>query len=131
VVRSEKLEASCSKRHYSDFLFHLCCVHHHNRVPRAAVEEGTFRTLAGALVAADAENRVDLDATKRRIVLVGNPEHAIFNRAIFYARGRTRAPGAAFGDNGQLLGFLFASGKEALGPGFVFELVGHHPDESP
>jgi hypothetical protein len=65
------------------------------------------------------------------MVFVRNPEHAVFHRAILHARRRTRAAGAALCDYGQLFGFFLAGSKKTLGPGFVFELVGHHPDESP
>jgi len=119
------------ERHYSDFLLHFDRIHHHNRIPGTTIEEGSLRTLAGAFVAANAENRVHLDPTKGRMVLIWNPKHAVFHRAVFHAGRRTSAAGAAFCDYSQLFGFLFACGKEALGPGLMFELVGHHPDNSP
>jgi hypothetical protein len=65
------------------------------------------------------------------MVFVRNPEHAVFHRAVFHARGRTGTAGTALCDHGQFFGFFLAGSKKALGPGFVFELVGYHPDESP
>jgi hypothetical protein len=65
------------------------------------------------------------------VVFVWNPEHAVFHRAIFHAGGRTGATSTAFRDNSQFFGFFLARGKKALGPGFVFELVRHHPDKPP
>ena len=49
------------KRHYSNFFFHLNRIDHHNCVPGTSVEERPLRALAGALVTADAQNRIDLD----------------------------------------------------------------------
>src|SRR2546429_7858248 len=73
---------------------------HDDGVPGGAIEEATVRALAKALLAAYAENRIDLNASEWRVVPVGNPKHAIFDRAVFNAGGRAGATGAAFGDDG-------------------------------
>jgi hypothetical protein len=80
-------EDAVLKRHDPDFFFHFGCVYHHNCIPGATVQKGAIRAFAGAFVTADAENGVDLDATEGRIILVRNPEHAVFYRTIFDARG--------------------------------------------
>src|SRR5437868_1353756 len=116
-----------SNRHHANFFFHLNRVHHHDRVPRTAVEEASVRAFAEALLASDTKNRVDLDSAEWWMVFVRNPEHAIFHGAIFHAGRRTRAPGAALGNDRQLLWFLLARRQEPFGFGFEFELVGHHP----
>ena len=103
--------------HHADFFFHLSGVHHGDGIPGAAVEEGAVRTLAGALIAADAQDGIHLDAAEGRVVLIRHPEHAVFHRAVFDAGGRTGATGAALGDNGQLFGLFLARSDYALGAG--------------
>ncbi len=112
--------------HGADFFFDLGSVDHDDGVPRAAVKEAAIGTLAKTLFAADAEDRIDLDAAKRRIVFVRYPEHAVFYRTVFDARGRAGTAGAAFGDDGEFFRFLFAGGSDALGARLVLQLVGHH-----
>lgn len=73
--------------HGADFLLHFRRVHHDDGVPGAAIEKAAVRALAEALLAADAENRIDLYASERRIVLVRNPEHAVFDGTVFDAGG--------------------------------------------
>src|SRR5215471_13441399 len=99
----------------ADARFHFSDVDHLDRVPRAAIEKRAVRTFAGALLAADAEERIDLDVPEGRMVLVRHPVHAIGHRAIRHARGRTRASGAAFGDDRKLFGPLFAGRGDAFG----------------
>jgi hypothetical protein len=113
-------------RHGADFFFDFDGVHHDDGVPRAAIEEAAVGALAKALFAADAEDGINLDAAEGRIVLVGNPEHAVFDRAVFDAGGRAGAAGAAFGDDGELFRFFLARGGDALGARFKLLLVGHH-----
>ena len=91
---------AASVGHGADIFFHCGRIHHDDGVPGAAIEEATVRALAKALLAAYAENRIDLNASEWRMVLVGNPKHAIFDRAVFNAGGRAGATGAAFGDDG-------------------------------
>jgi len=71
--------------HRPDFFFHFRNVHHDNRVPRASVEEGSLWTLTEALLTSDAEERVYLDAAVRWMIVIRDPKHAIFHRAILYA----------------------------------------------
>src|ERR1019366_4908103 len=70
---------------------------HFDGIPRAAVQEGAVRPLAGALLAANAEHGVHVDAAEGRMILVGHPIHAIGDGAIRHAGRRTGATGAAFG----------------------------------
>src|SRR6267378_1898475 len=64
-----------SVRHRSDDFLHFRDVHHHDSVPRAAIEEASIRSLAHALLASDAKNGVHVDASERRIILIRHPEH--------------------------------------------------------
>src|ERR1700722_6057118 len=85
-AKSQWLTAkSCSNCHRPDFFFHLNCIHHPDGVPRTAIQKATVRTLAEALLAADAQDGIDCDAAKRRAVFVRHPEHAVFHRTIFHA----------------------------------------------
>src|SRR5207244_211831 len=79
---------------------HLDCI------PRTAVEETAIGTLACALLAADAKVRIDLDAAKGWMLLIGNPIHAVGDRAIRDARRRPGTAGATLGDHGEFAGFF-------------------------
>src|SRR2546427_2544716 len=116
--------------HHADFLFHLAGVHHHDGIPGAAVEESSVWTLAGALLATDTQDRVHLNAAERRIVFIGDPEHAVLDRTIFHAGRRAGAAGATFRNDRQLFWLFLARSADSFGPWFVLELVGHHPDRS-
>src|SRR6202158_1802754 len=98
-----------SIRHCPDGLFDFRDIHHHDGVPRAAIQEASVRPLAEALLASDAQNRIHLDAPKRKIILVRHPEHAVFHRAILHASRRARAARAAFRYDRKFLWFLLAS----------------------
>src|SRR5262249_48687044 len=87
----------------------------------------TVRALAEALLAADAKNRINLNAAERRMVFVGDPEHAVFHGTVFHARRRTRAAGAAFRDDGEFFRLFLARERNAFGTRLVFQLVGDHP----
>src|SRR6266850_995139 len=115
-----------SVRHRADFFFNFDRVHHDDGVPRTAIEKAAVRALAQTFLAADAKNRDNLDAAKRRTVLVRHPEHAVLDRAVLDAGRRSRAPGAAFRDDGEFFRFLLARGGDSLGAGFKLLLVGHH-----
>ena len=56
--------------------------HHLYRIPRTTIKKRAVRALAGALLATDAKVRIDFDSSKRRMIFIGYPEHACFNRAI-------------------------------------------------
>ena len=62
VDLSLKLVASeaALNRHHSDFLFHFSRVDHGDGVPRTSIQEAAVGPFADALLASDAENRVDL-----------------------------------------------------------------------
>ena len=115
-------------RHRANFFFHFRGVHHRDRVPWTSVEEAAIGTLAEAFLAANAEDRIDSDAPEWRMIVVGNPEHAVFHRAIFNAGGRTGASRTAFGDDRELFGFFLAWGGEAFGLRFKLLLVRNHSD---
>jgi hypothetical protein len=95
--------------------------HHLDGIPRAAVKEGAIRSLAGALLATDAEIRINFDSTEWRVILVWYPEHTGFDWAIFNAGWRTGTTGATVGGDGKdsraLLARRFAV---ALGHGPMF-----------
>src|SRR6267143_1244777 len=95
-----------SVRHRADFFFDFRDIDHDDGVPRTAIKEAAIGALAKALLAADAENRVNLDAAKRRTVLIRHPEHAVLDRAVLHAGRRAGAAGAAFGDDGEFLRLL-------------------------
>src|SRR5712691_7131454 len=115
-----------SVRHRADFLFDLGDIDHDDGIPRAAIQEAPVRAFAEALLAAYALDGIDLDAPERRIVLVRHPEHAVFHRAVFHASRRSRATGAALGDDGKFFRLLFARECNSLGARLLFKLVGHH-----
>ena len=114
--------------HRSDFFFHFHRIHHHDGVPWTSIEEAAVWALADALLATDAQNRIDLHATEWRVIFIRHPEHAIFDGAVFDARGRTGAPGAAFGDDREFFGLFLTWSGEALGLRFELQFVGDHPD---
>ena len=115
-----------SVRHRADFFFDFNGIHHHDGVPGTAVQETAVRTLAEALLAANAQDRVNLDAPERRIVLVRDPEHAVFHRAVLHASRRPGATGAALRYDRQFFGLLLAGEGNPLRAGLKFLLVGHH-----
>ena len=115
-----------SVRHGADFFFDFGGIDHDDGVPRAAIQETAVRAFAEALLAADAKNRIDLDAPERRIVLVRHPEHAVFHGTVLDAGRRARAAGAALGDNRQFFGFFLARGGDSPRARLVLKLVGHH-----
>ena len=59
---------------------------HLNRVPGTAIEKRSIRTFARALLAADTEIRIYFDSTERRMVFIGHPEHAGFDRTVLDTR---------------------------------------------
>ena len=81
---------------------------HFNRVPGAAIEEGAVGAFARAFLTADAEIWIDFDTTERRMILVWNPEHAGFDRAVFDAGRGTGATCAAVGCDRQYSRSLLA-----------------------
>ena len=82
--------------------------HHVDCIPRAAIQERTVRTLSGAFRATDTGALVDLNAAEGRIVRIGHPKHASFNRTVFDTGGRARATGTAISCDGQNPGSLFS-----------------------
>src|SRR2546430_6328098 len=115
-----------SIRHGADFLFHFGGIHHHDGVPWAAVQEAAVGALAEALLAADAQNGINLDAPERRIVLIRHPEHAVFHRAVLHASGRSRAARAALRNNRQFFRLFLARRDDSLRARLLLQLVGHH-----
>src|SRR6267142_587657 len=119
-------DGGSSVRHRSDFFFDFRDIDHDDGIPRTAIEEAAVGALAEAFLAADAQNRVNLDAPKRWTVFVRHPKHAVLDGAVFHAGRRSRAPGTALGDDGEFFRFLLAGGGDPLGAGFKLLLVGHH-----
>jgi hypothetical protein len=81
---------------------------HLDRVPRTAIEKRAVRTFARTLLTANAEIRIDFDPSKRRVVVIGNPEHTGLNRTIFDTRRRPGAARAAIGGDCQYAWTLLA-----------------------
>jgi len=128
LVFLEYLEQEVLDRHYADFLLYFSGVDHGDGIPGATVEEAAVGAFADALLASDAKDGVDLNTSEGRIIVVGDPEHAVFYRTILDAGGRTCTSSAALGDDREFFGFLFARRGEAFGLRFKFELVGDHSD---
>ena len=114
-------------RHGADFFLHFGSVDHDDGVPRAAIQKAAIGTFAQTLLAANTKQGINLNAAEGRMVFVGNPEHAILDRAVFHARRRTGATRAAFSDDGEFFWFLLARGGDALGARFVLELIRDQP----
>jgi hypothetical protein len=113
--------------HCPDRLFDLGDIHHYDCIPGAAIQKAPVRTLAYAFLASYAEHRINLDAAKRRMVLIRHPKHAIFHRAIFHACRRSRATRAAFGNHSKFFRFFLASSCDPLGTRLMLQRVGDHP----
>ncbi len=73
--------------HWPDFFFYFSDIDHHDGVPGTAIQEAPVRTFAEALLAANAQKRVNLNPSERRIVLIVHPEHAILDRAVLHTSG--------------------------------------------
>src|SRR6202008_1509098 len=54
-------------RHDPHFLLHLGRIHHDDGIPGTPIQEAPIRPLADALLASNAQDRVDLDAPERRM----------------------------------------------------------------
>jgi hypothetical protein len=59
--------------------------HHFDRVPGTAIEECAVWSFADALLAANAKVWINFNASERRMILIGDPKHARFDRAILDA----------------------------------------------
>src|SRR5438874_11847329 len=117
LSRAGKIKRNCLLSRWSRWEIRQCdAVHgfpvigrnHFNCIPRATVQECAVRTFASALLTADAEVGVYFDTSEWRMVLVGNPEHAGFDRTIFDACRRARTPGAAVGSDCKYSRSFFA-----------------------
>lgn len=100
--------------------------HHFNCVPGTPIKESAIRSFADAFLAADTEIRIDFDAAKWRVIFIGYPEHARFNRAILDAGRRSRATGAAVRCDSKYARLLFASCFAVAyrhGPMFFYDVV--------
>src|ERR1017187_5200087 len=105
-----------SGRHFeADANLHLFYSYHFYGVPGAAIQKGAVGALAGALFAADAEDRINLDTAERQMIFIGHPVHAIGHRAIGHAGRRSGAARAAFGDDGKFFRPLLAWSSDSLG----------------
>src|SRR5947199_9987648 len=72
LAGSEELTAKrlLSERHHPDFCFQFGRIHYRAGIPRAAIEEASIRSFAVALLAADAQDRVNLNGATRGIVFI-------------------------------------------------------------
>src|ERR1022692_4907461 len=105
-----------SDRHFeADANLHLFYSYHFYGVPGAAVQESAVGTLAGALLATDTQDGIDLDTTERPMILIVHPVHAIRHRAIGHAGRRSGAPRAAFGDERKFRRPLLARRSDSRG----------------
>jgi hypothetical protein len=73
--------------------------HHFDRVPGAAVKKRAVGSFANAFLAANAEIRINFNASERRMIFVRYPKHASFDRTVFNASGGSRATGATVGSD--------------------------------
>src|SRR5260221_10611413 len=99
---------------------------HRDGVPRAAIQEASVRPLTDALLASDAQNRIDLNAAKWIMILVRHPEHAVFHPTILHARRRPRATRAALRYDRKFFWSFLARGADAFGTRLLLPLRGHH-----
>ena len=107
--------------------FPIVSGNHFNRIPWTTVEEGSVGSLTRTLLTSDTEIRIDFDTAERWVILVRDPEHAGFDRAVFDASRRTGAAGAAISSNGEdarsflALGFTVADRHRP----FLFYYIEH------
>ena len=66
--------------------FPIVSGNHFNSVPRATVKESAVWSFTDAFLTPDAEVRINFDAAKGRMIFIGHPEHAGFNRTILDTR---------------------------------------------
>src|SRR5712692_4913766 len=59
----------------ADLSFDVFNRHHFDGVPGTAIQERAVGALAGAFLAANAQERVDFDASEGRVFIVGDPVH--------------------------------------------------------
>src|SRR5216684_1320715 len=107
----------------ADLSFHVFDGHHLDGIPGAAIQKRAIRPFADALLAANAQERIDFDAAEGTVFLIRHPIHAIRHRAIRYARGRSRATRAALGNDRKFLGTLLPGCGNALRFGLHFHHV--------
>jgi hypothetical protein len=82
--------------------------YHVDSIPRAAFQERTIGPFAGAKLATNAKQGINNNSSKRRMVLIEGPKHAICNGTILDAGGRPRTPRAIFIDHGKNVRLAFA-----------------------
>lgn len=90
--------------------FPILSRNHFDCIPRTAIEKSSIGSFAGAFLTANTEVRIDLDAAKRRMILIGYPEHASFDRTVFDARWRAGASRAAISGNREDARLLLTRG---------------------
>ena len=73
--------------------------HHFNSVPGTSIEKSAVGAFANTLLTTDAEVWIYFNSSKRRVVLVRQPEHTRFDRAILDARGRAGTAGTTIRRN--------------------------------
>jgi hypothetical protein len=71
--------------------------HHFDCIPGTPIQECAIWSFADTFLTANAEIRINFDASEWRVIFVGDPEHAGFNGAVLNASRRSRATRAAVG----------------------------------
>ena len=99
--------------------------HHFDCIPGTAIQKGAVWSLADAFLTADAEIRINFDASEWRMIFVGDPEHAGFNGTVLDASRRSRATRAAVGCDRKDSWSLFARRLAVAlrhGPMFFYDI---------
>lgn len=81
---------------------------HDDRIPRAAIQEGTGRALGDAFPAADTFQRIDFNNPEGGGAGVLNQDHALVYRTVGLANRGTGTTSAGLVDIRQYLGFLLS-----------------------
>ena len=100
--------------------------HHLYCIPGAAIQKRAILAFADTFLTANAEIRINFNASERRMVLVGNPKHACFDRAILDASRRACAASAAVSRDRKYARLFLASGFAVAfrhGPMFFNDVV--------
>ena len=85
---------------------------HIDRIPRTPVQKGAFGTFACAQLTANAEKRIDLNASEGGVFLIGYPDHAVFNRTIINTGGGAGTARTGFVDHRDFTWFAFTWGGQ-------------------
>ena len=87
--------------------------------PKGSLPERSIRPLAGAQLAPDTQKRVHQNPSKRRMIRVRHPEHALRHWTIFHACRRPRASRAHLVDHRDDVRLAFPLRRRPLGNGLA------------